>query len=184
MFNKSGEGYISTGAKIIISVVIGALILGGLYLLFAGNGGIIDRTNEKIRDMMHYDESPTGFGVMNDSNLAKDLAFTYDGNTWYEANIPEFEEGATIDRTASNGSVCVAIVRETDSVYIISSTDGGINWEQRIAWSASSAPKTTLTWREQSQKWEASYYNPQYTQIYKSYDGIKWSPDGPPWLNN
>ena len=30
-----GEGHIDTGIKIIIAVVIGALILGGLYALFA-----------------------------------------------------------------------------------------------------------------------------------------------------
>ena len=33
IFNNRGEGYINTGVKIIIAVVIGALILGGLYLL-------------------------------------------------------------------------------------------------------------------------------------------------------
>ena len=32
--NNSGEGQISVGVKIILAVVIGALILGGLYLLF------------------------------------------------------------------------------------------------------------------------------------------------------
>ena len=32
--NVKGEGYIDTGVKIIISVVVGAVILGGLYALF------------------------------------------------------------------------------------------------------------------------------------------------------
>ena len=32
--DKHGEGYIDTGIKIIISVVIGTLILGGLYSIF------------------------------------------------------------------------------------------------------------------------------------------------------
>ena len=32
--NKSGEGYIDTAVKIIIGVVIGSLILVGLYALF------------------------------------------------------------------------------------------------------------------------------------------------------
>ena len=39
--NKLGEGYVDTGVKIIIAVVIGSLILGGLYLLFAGDTGLI-----------------------------------------------------------------------------------------------------------------------------------------------
>ena len=32
--NVKGEGYIDTGVKIIIGVVVGAVILGGLYVLF------------------------------------------------------------------------------------------------------------------------------------------------------
>ena len=32
--NKKGEGYIDSGVKIIIAVVIGALLLGLLYTLF------------------------------------------------------------------------------------------------------------------------------------------------------
>ena len=32
--NVKGEGYIDTGVKIIIGVVVGAVILGGLYALF------------------------------------------------------------------------------------------------------------------------------------------------------
>ena len=33
---KRGEGYIDTAVKMIIAVVIGALLLGGLYALFDG----------------------------------------------------------------------------------------------------------------------------------------------------
>ena len=184
MINNRGEGYINTGVKIIISVVIGALILGGIYLLFAGNGGIVDRTNEEIRELMHYNESPTNIGVLNESNLAKDLAFTYDGREWYKANIPEYQENATIDRTASHGSVCVAIVRDAQNVYLISSADGGINWEQRVSWSASEAKYTSVQWSEQNQKWQASYSNSFYCQLYKSNDGVKWEKDGSPWVFN
>lgn len=32
--NKSGEGFVDSAVKILISVVIGALLLGGLYMLF------------------------------------------------------------------------------------------------------------------------------------------------------
>ena len=91
MINNRGEGYINTGVKIIISVVIGALILGGIYLLFAGNGGIVDRTNEEIRELMHYNESPTNIGVLNESNLAKDLA----------CGLPTKAEKATLQKPFS-----------------------------------------------------------------------------------
>ena len=50
--NKSGEGYIDTAAKIIIGVVIGALILGGLYALF--NNVVIPNLNTEITDMFNY----------------------------------------------------------------------------------------------------------------------------------
>ena len=52
--NKSGEGHIDTALKIVIGVVIGALILGGLYLLFAGDGGVVDQLDTEIVGMMDY----------------------------------------------------------------------------------------------------------------------------------
>lgn len=50
--STSGEGYIDTGVKIIIGVVIGGVILAGLYLLF--NGTIIPNLNTKIGEMFSY----------------------------------------------------------------------------------------------------------------------------------
>ena len=39
--NAKAEGYVDSGVKILIAVVIGALLLSGLYALF--DGTIIDR---------------------------------------------------------------------------------------------------------------------------------------------
>ena len=50
--NTRAEGYIDTGVKIIIGVVVGAVILGGLYALF--NGVIIPRLNTEIQGMFNY----------------------------------------------------------------------------------------------------------------------------------
>ena len=50
--NARAEGYIDTGVKIIIGVVVGAVILGGLYALF--NGVVIPRLNTEIQDMINY----------------------------------------------------------------------------------------------------------------------------------
>lgn len=50
--NAKGEGYIDTGVKIIIGVVVGAVILGGLYALF--NGVILPRLNTEIGEMFNY----------------------------------------------------------------------------------------------------------------------------------
>ena len=48
----NGEGYIDTGVKIIIGVVIGGVILAGLYLLF--NGTILPTLETKIDGMFDY----------------------------------------------------------------------------------------------------------------------------------
>lgn len=50
--NARAEGYIDTGVKIIIAVVVGAVVLGGLYALF--NTVIIPRLNTEIQGMFNY----------------------------------------------------------------------------------------------------------------------------------
>ena len=50
--STSGEGYIDTGVKIIIGVVIGGVLLAGLYALF--NTTIIPTLTSKIQGMLNY----------------------------------------------------------------------------------------------------------------------------------
>lgn len=50
--DASGEGYIDTAVKIIIGVVVGAVILGGLYALF--KTVILPRLNTEITGMFNY----------------------------------------------------------------------------------------------------------------------------------
>ncbi len=52
LVNAKAEGYIDTGVKIIIGVVVGAVILGGLYALF--NTVILPRLNTEIQNMFNY----------------------------------------------------------------------------------------------------------------------------------
>jgi len=49
---NAGEGYIDTGVKIIIGVVIGGVILAGLYALF--NTTIIPSMQSKLAEMFNY----------------------------------------------------------------------------------------------------------------------------------
>ncbi len=50
--NNKGEGYIDTAVKILIAVVLGALLLAGLYALF---GDVVMPTLEqRIRNMFNY----------------------------------------------------------------------------------------------------------------------------------
>lgn len=49
---NTAEGYIDTGVKIIIGVVIGGVILAGLYALF--NTTIIPTLTTKVQGMFDY----------------------------------------------------------------------------------------------------------------------------------
>ena len=50
--NRKAEGYVDSGVKILIAVVIGALLLAGLYTLF--NGTIMPTVTNKIKALFNY----------------------------------------------------------------------------------------------------------------------------------
>ena len=50
--NVKAEGYVDSGVKILISVVIGALLLAGLYALF--NNTIMPTVTQKVQDLFNY----------------------------------------------------------------------------------------------------------------------------------
>ena len=50
--NRRAEGYIDTGVKIIIGVVIGGLILAGLYALF--NNVVIPNMTTEVTGFFEY----------------------------------------------------------------------------------------------------------------------------------
>ena len=52
---KKAEGYVDSGVKILIAVVIGALLLAGLYTLF--NTNIIPTLGNKITSLFSYSGS-------------------------------------------------------------------------------------------------------------------------------
>ena len=49
---KRGENFVDSGIKILIAVVIGALLLGGLYALFGDT--IMPTVTEKVEDMFEF----------------------------------------------------------------------------------------------------------------------------------
>ena len=57
--NKRADGYIDTAVKMISAVVIGGLLLGGLYQLF--NGVVLPGMADRIQDMF---VSAEGIGNM------------------------------------------------------------------------------------------------------------------------
>lgn len=50
--SKRGENFVDSGIKILIAVVIGALLLGGLYALFGDV--ILPTLNQKVTDMFNF----------------------------------------------------------------------------------------------------------------------------------
>lgn len=50
--NKKGEGYVDSGVKILMAVVIGALLLAGLYTLF--DRTILPTLSNRIMQMFNY----------------------------------------------------------------------------------------------------------------------------------
>ena len=50
--NNRGEVYVDTGVKILIAVVIGALLLAGLYTLF--NTTIMPTVTSKVTELFSY----------------------------------------------------------------------------------------------------------------------------------
>ena len=184
LFNSKGEGYISTGVKIVIAVVIGALILGGFYLLFAGNGGVMDQMNKEVDSMMHHEQLPTSIDTRNESgyDYLKDLSYTYDGKTWYKSEVPTYESTALIECYASHENMHIATVRDSKGVYMISSLDGGITWEQRLSWSLRTAEETYFYWDEASGDFRGNTENYRIVQMYRSPDGVRWYEVGDAWI--
>ncbi|MFI3228511.1 MAG: DUF6133 family protein, partial [Clostridia bacterium] len=50
--NERGENYVDSGVKILIAVVLGALLLAGLYTLF--NDTIMPTLEQRIEEMFDY----------------------------------------------------------------------------------------------------------------------------------
>lgn len=52
LMEHSGEGYVDTAVKILIAVVLGALLLAGLYALF--NDTVLPTLVERVEEMFDY----------------------------------------------------------------------------------------------------------------------------------
>ena len=52
VMSRKAEGYVDSGVKILIAVVIGALLLGGLYALF--NTTIMPTVSNKITELFNF----------------------------------------------------------------------------------------------------------------------------------
>lgn len=52
LVNQSGEGFVDTAIKILMAVVIGALVLAGLYTLF--DETVLPTLTRRVQEMFNY----------------------------------------------------------------------------------------------------------------------------------
>lgn len=187
LLNKSGEGHIDTGIKIIIGIVIGALILGGLYALF--DNLVMPKLNAKVQDMMHYEEGASAYRY---GATLSSLQYSYDGSTWLSSEIPELDENASVKKVlnTSEEDFSLALVYDSKNVYILKTEDNGAHWSiaynagkftldgKRVEYSLYQNP--TGTFGMLVKVYDAPTGTSAIGHLYKSTDGRSWQRDGLP----
>ena len=137
LWNRSGEGSIDTGVKIIIGIVIGALILGGLYALFATV--ILPKMNDEVDNLMDYGKNGvTVQRILDDQTGTYVLQYSYDGKHWQSVQMPNYGDGASVYSLIDGGDEIqeqAAIVKKGTSYYLLASSDG-IHWKEQFSFTA------------------------------------------------
>ena len=140
--NKRGEAHVGTAIKIIIAVVIGALLLGGLFVVFASENGVINTASNEVGGLMDYTQELRYERYYDEANDRYILRYSYDGRHWETPTMPNYGETASVYGVISNNSesdpIEAALIRDGNTNYIVTSTDGGITWVEKLTFSASS----------------------------------------------
>ena len=142
LFNNRGEGHIKTAVIIIAAVVVGGLLIAGAYLLFGGDNGVLTKANTEVNALMDYGENTS---IRYESVQAGDrtvLRYSYDGTHWFDCQMPTYSETTTVYGTITNNAeedpVSVALLKDGNTYYVLSSEDGGISWTQKYNFNAQS----------------------------------------------
>lgn len=163
--NQKGEGYIDTGVKIIIAVIVGALLLSGIYLLF--NTVILPKTNNKIESMMN-----TGNLIQVKAESGK-VSYSYDGASWKDSSITATHPSDIVTKmiVIGEGENRVWLVTTYDSVNtygrLYTSRDG-TEW---IPTNADDTGHVTITQYSSGR----IYLNCDDSRQYYTYDGVNWT---------
>ena len=87
--SKKAEGYVDSGVKILIAVVIGALLLGGVYMLFKDT--ILPTAQSKVESLFDYSQNPepkiTSFKILDTEYQIEE------GMTWEEWVNSDYNTG-------------------------------------------------------------------------------------------
>lgn len=163
--NKRGEASVKTAIIIIISVVIGALLLGGLYLVFAGDNGVFEQTDNKVYDMFNMG------GEVTLKHEGQKLLYSYDGTTWKQTKVTGMNDSGRITKfiTLTSGQTPIYLVCiQNDNGYVISRSVDGKEWTPVRTSSESLSLVLSNTGKS-----VALYYNNGMT--YTSSDGLNWN---------
>lgn len=140
--NKRGEAHVGTAIKIIIAVVIGALLLGGLFVVFASENGVLNTMSNEVGGLMDYTQELRYERYYDEANGKYTIRYSYDGRHWETPTMPDYGETASVYGVMSNNSesdpIEAALIRDGNTNYIVTSTDGGITWVEKLTFSASS----------------------------------------------
>ena len=172
--NKRGEGYINTAVIIIIAVVIGGLLLGGLYLIFAGDGGVMENLDKEVKTMLHYNEPAASFQFDGESKMSN-FQYSYDGEDWLTANVPtEVEDTSVLNILQQDNMVVAVVYGEECGTCIISSVDGGINWQFCRKAISAQATNVTIGWEDGGKLFRVFVYQGSTDHEYISHDTVSW----------
>ena len=163
--NNTGEGHINTGIMIIIAVVIGALLLAGLYALFSGNNGLLNQVDRKIDHMSNLGGQ---IALKVEDGILK---YSYDKETWKDAQITGMDSASTVSQymTIGQESSLVHLVtykRETGVTIACYSLDG-------VEWIPFNSDPSGLSISKKSNG--SVYLHCNDGRSYYSQNGITWS---------
>lgn len=142
LVSRRGEGHTKTAVIIIIAVVVGGLLIAGLFALFGSDHGILKKANAEVATLMDYGENAAVRYASVPDGERKVLRYSYDGTHWFDCQMPTYSGTTTVYGTitdhAEENPVSVALLQDGNTYYILSSEDGGISWTQKYHFSAQS----------------------------------------------
>lgn len=121
--DNRGEGHIGTAVKIIIAVVIGLLVLGGIYLVYADV--ILPNMETKVEAMMNTS------GTVQLRKEGAQLQKSIDGENWVTIS-PAMKtadtEVVTVKSITKNNETVWVVLTKDSAMYTACYTKDGSNW--------------------------------------------------------
>ena len=189
--NKRGEAHVGTAIKIIIAVVIGALLLGGLYVVFASDDGILNTASNDVGGLMDYTQELRYERYYDEANDKYTIRYSYDGRHWETPTMPDYGDTATVYGVMSNNSednpIEISLIKKGSSYYVLASTDGGITWTEKLTFTAASIthfyygtsdPLPSESGTFSGERFVIRYGTGGATYFTKTSTGLTWSSGG------